>query len=96
MPALMADAGAQAKLVEALVQATNRAKRFNLGGRKSIYMHTDVRTMFEIQTLNKPNALLTWQVAKDGGEPILTFRGIPIHTVESILLTESPVTTTVS
>ena len=94
--ALMANQGQQAKLVEALIQADNKAKRFNLGGRKSIYMHTNVRTMFEIQTLNKPNALFTWAVAQNGGEQILHFRGTPIRTVESLLLTESPVTTQVS
>jgi len=88
---LQADAGAQAKLVEALIVATNKAKRFNLGGKTSIYMHTDVKTMFEIQTLNKTNALLSWDLAKEG-QPILTFRGIPIRTCESLLLTEATVT----
>lgn len=87
---LKANTGSQAKLVEALIMACNKAKRFNLGGRSAIYMHTDVRTMFEIQTLNKQNALLTWTQAKDG-EPILNFRGIPIRTAESILLTEAKV-----
>jgi hypothetical protein len=58
-------------------------------GRTVIYVNRTVRTYLELQVLNKANILL--QMGQYQGQTILTFRGIPIRTVDAILNTEARV-----
>lgn len=56
-------------------------------GRTVIYCNRTIRTYLDIQALNKTNVLLNFE--NWHGKPILTFRGVPIRTVDAILNTES-------
>jgi len=56
-------------------------------GRTVIYVNRVVRTYLELQVLNKTNMFLKWE--EWNGKPVLTFRGIPIRTVDAILNTEA-------
>lgn len=57
--------------------------------RPVIYCNRTVRTALELQIMNKSNALL--QLQEFAGMTVLTFRGIPIRTVDAILNTEARV-----
>jgi hypothetical protein len=57
--------------------------------RPVIYCNRTVRTALELQIMNKSNALL--QLQEYDGMTVLTFRGIPIRTVDAILNTEARV-----
>lgn len=98
--------GNAANLINALVRGVNRLPTQpvsagpvqktddpNMGvtnGRTAIYCNRVVRTYLDLQAMNKTNVLLKqdeWD-----GKPILTFRGIPIRTVDQILSTEARAT----
>jgi len=49
--------------------------------------HPDIRTYLELQVLNKTNIWLNLNEYQ--GQTILTFRGVPIRTVDAILNTEA-------
>lgn len=51
-------------------------------GRSVIYCNRTVKTHLELQSLNKNNLLLNYSEIQ--GAPVLTFRGIPIRTVDKI------------
>lgn len=91
VPSLLANAGAQADLIANLIKATNKIWDLKTCT-PAIYMTRDVRTFFEIQAEQKTNSRLTWEEGKDGGQKILSFRGIPIRRVDSLLTTEARVT----
>jgi hypothetical protein len=59
------------------------------GGRTAIYCNRIVRTWLDIQATNKVNVLL--KMEEWHGKPVLTFRGIPIRTVDQILSNEARV-----
>jgi hypothetical protein len=86
--ALLANTGAQADLSALLTQATERIWNLN-EGRVAIYCTRDVRTMMRIQAAQKPNTLMTFEKAKDGGEHIAYFAGIPVRRVDALLNTEA-------
>lgn len=92
---LVAESNA-ADLTKLLVKAVNRIKTVTNnttgGGRTVIYCNETVRTALEIQAAAKANILLSFQQAKDGGEPVLSFRGIPIRRCDAILETEARIT----
>lgn len=55
----------------------------------AIYVNRTVRTALELQVINKSNLLLSLQ--DWDGMPVLTFRGIPIRTVDALVSTEQRV-----
>lgn len=59
-------------------------------GRTVIYCNRVVKTYLDLQAQNKTNVLL--QLSEWDGRNILTFRGIPIRTVDAILNNETQVT----
>lgn len=59
-------------------------------GRTAIYCNRNIRTYLDIQAVNKTNVLL--QMEQWAGRPTLTFRGIPIRTVDAILNNETQIT----
>src|SRR5262249_38059132 len=58
-------------------------------GRTVIYCNRVVRTYLDLQAMNKTNVLLPIQ--HSDGNPITTFRGIPVRTCDAILNNESAV-----
>ncbi len=58
-------------------------------GKTVIYVNRTLRTYLELQVLNKTNIWL--QLQQYQGQVILTFRGVPIRTVDAILNTETRV-----
>lgn len=54
-----------------------------------IYVNRTIRTALELQVINKSNLLLSLQ--EWDGMTVLTFRGIPIRTVDALLSTEARV-----
>jgi len=102
---LLGTAGA-ANLINALIRLVNRIPTMPAGvsavqktddprggmismGRPAIYVNRVIRTYLEIQALNKFNVLL--KLEEWDGKTILTFRGVPIRTVDSLLSTEARV-----
>jgi hypothetical protein len=75
-------------LINLLIRAINKIPNMEVG-RPAIYCNRAVKTWLEIQVLNKPNMALKWE--DWAGKPVLTFRGIPIRTVDAILNTEARV-----
>lgn len=59
-------------------------------GRAAFYCNRDVATWLDIQALNKTNVQLRMQ--EFDGVPVLSFRGIPIRTVDKLLSTEARIT----
>lgn len=94
-----------ANLINGLVRALNRLPTSGAGvtavqtsdapsiqgamGRTVIYVNRTVRTYLELQVLNKTNIWL--QLQQYNGQTVLTFRGVPIRTVDAILNTEARV-----
>lgn len=87
---LLANNGNQADLAQLLTQGTERIWNLN-EGRAAIYCTRDVRTQMRIQAAQKPNTLLSFTEAKDGGEHIVAFGGIPVRRVDALLTTEAPI-----
>jgi hypothetical protein len=75
-------------LVNLLIRAINKVPNID-AGRPAIYCNRAIKTWLEIQALSKANLALKWD--EWGGKPVLTFRGIPIRTVDAILNTEDRV-----
>lgn len=84
-----------ADLIKLMVKGANRIKTSTNGiassGRTVIYCNETVRTALEIQAMEKSNVLLSFSEGKDGGAPVLNFRGIPIRRCDAILNTEATV-----
>lgn len=88
---LVANAGAQADLLVFLTKATWRI--INTGmGRAAFYVNRTVGEFLDIQTQAavKAGGQLNYEVVN--GRRIMSFRGIPIRTVDQLLLTEGRVT----
>ena len=102
VPALINGGGAN--LLNALTRAVNRLP--TTGGASAvtrsdapsisgsmgkcvIYCNREVRTALELQTLNKTNMLL--KMDEVDGKPFLSWRGLPIRTVDALLNTEARV-----
>lgn len=94
-----------ANLINLLIRALNRLPTAAVGtnavqtsdspsvsgvmGRSVIYVNRVVRTYLELQVENKTNIWL--QLREYDGQVILTFRGVPIRTVDAILNNEARV-----
>jgi hypothetical protein len=59
-------------------------------GRLAIYMNRTAATYIDIQALYKTNVLLKMQ--EWDGEPVMTFRGIPVRVVDQLINTEARLT----
>lgn len=59
-------------------------------GRTVIYCNRIIRTYLDLQAMNKTNVLL--RIEEFNGQPITTFRGIPVRTCDAILNNEAQVT----
>jgi hypothetical protein len=73
-------------LTNLLIRGVNKIPNMDVG-KPAIYCNRAVKTWLEVQTLGKANLALKWE--EWGGKPALTFRGIPIRTVDAILNTEA-------
>lgn len=69
------------------VQTSDSPRVAGAMGRTVIYVNRTVRTYLELQVLNKANMWL--QLQQYDGAVVLTFRGVPIRTVDAILNTEA-------
>lgn len=78
----------------ALIDAMIRAQRkiFKPGAKLVWYGNRDVITFLELQAKTAVNAAGPLSYAMIGGQPILTFRGVPIKETDALLSTESPLT----
>ena len=80
--------GTPPSLVQLLIRAVNKIPNIDVG-RPAIYCNRAVRTWLEIQVQGQPNLALRWE--DWAGKPVLTFRGIPIRTVDVIRNNEARV-----
>lgn len=72
------------------IQGSDAASVNGSMGQTVIYVNRTIRTYLDLQAQNKTNVLL--QLSEWHGKPILTFRGIPIRTVDAILNNEATIT----
>lgn len=86
---LVADgAGSSVKLIEYMIKAIHRI--YNPEGLKlAFYCNRTVAQMLDIQAQNKSNVYL--KVDEFAGKRVLSFRGIPIRTVDALTETEARV-----
>ncbi len=78
-----------ADLLKLMTKAVHKVPK-NIAGKKAFYCNRTVFTMLDIQAQNKANVYLT--VGEEEGRPKVSFRGIPIRTVDQITDAESRVT----
>lgn len=57
--------------------------------RTAIYCNRVIHTYLDLQAVNKTNVLLKWE--EWAGKPVLTFRGIPVRTVDALVNNETRV-----
>lgn len=87
--ALLADgAGSSVKLIEYMIKAIHRIYKTS-GVNLAFYCNRTVSEMLDIQAQNKSNVYLT--VGMEEGKRKLSFRGIPIRTVDALTNTEARV-----
>lgn len=87
---LIADgAGSSVKLVEYMIKAIHRINKPE-GLRQAFYCNRTVAEMLDIQAQNKSNVYL--KIDEFGGKRVLSFRGIPIRTVDALTQAEARVT----
>lgn len=80
-----------ADLIPLMVKLHNRIKRFAKTGRTVIYVNETILTALELQAMEKTNVHLSIRESQDGGQPFLTFRGVPVRCIDQILDTEAAV-----
>jgi hypothetical protein len=87
--ALTVNAVSGADLIEKMIRAMHKIKNRRMG-KLVWYANETVETFLDLQTLNKSNLNVTY---RDGahGEPVLTFRGIPVRRVDELVSTEARV-----
>lgn len=87
---LIADgAGSTVKLIEYMIKAIHRIHKPE-GVKQAFYCNRTVAQMLDIQAQNKTNVYL--KVDEFAGKRVLSFRGIPIRTVDALTEAESRVT----
>jgi hypothetical protein len=79
-----------AAILELLAIAVDKFPDDGMGGRQVIYVPRTVSSMLRIQTMKQSNVQLT--VGGEEGRKKVSFDGIPIEKLDSLLLTESRVT----
>lgn len=85
--ALIADgAGSSVKMIEYMIKAIHRVNNPS-GVKQAFYCNRTVAEMLDIQAQNKSNVYL--QVGMEEGKRKLSFRGIPIRTVDALTNAEA-------
>ena len=87
---LVANAGSEANLLQLMAKAVHRIPAMGLGT-PAFYCNRTVHEFLDIQTLSKVSTGGGVTYENVQGKRIMTFRGIPIRTVDSLLLTEATV-----
>lgn len=77
-------------LPDAMIRAARKIFKPGMG-RLVWYCNRDVMTFLELQAKNS-TLNSTLKITEVGGQPILTFRGVPIKETDALLSTESPIT----
>jgi hypothetical protein len=90
VPNLIANAGAEAKLLELMAKATHRIPFLGMG-RAAFYVNRTVAEFLDIQQYNKVSAGGGITFENVDGRRKGTFRGIPIRVCDAILETEAQV-----
>ena len=78
-----------ADLLKLMTKAVHKIPK-SIQGKKAFYFNRTAYTMLDIQAQNKANVYLT--VGEEEGRPKISFRGIPIRTMDQITDAESRVT----
>ena len=76
-------------ILQALTKAIYKLPKKSASTRPAIYMRKELITLLDLQCQAKSNLLLNY--TNVAGQPVLTFRGIPIREQETLLATESVV-----
>lgn len=87
---LVANSGAEAKLLQLMIKAIHRLPNLNMG-RPVFYMNRTVFEMLDIQRLAAVGAGGGITYSDVDGKAVYSFRGIPIKIVDAILNTEQVV-----
>lgn len=77
-------------LIDAMIRGARRIFKPGMG-RLVWYANRDVVTFLELQAKNS-TLNSTIKIDQVGGQPILTFRGVPVKETDALLSTESPLT----
>lgn len=85
---LVANTGAQAKIIELMIKAIHRLPNLNMG-RPVFYMNRTVFEMLDIQRLDKVGAGGGITYDNVDGKSVYSFRGITIKIVDALLNTEA-------
>jgi hypothetical protein len=86
---LVAESGA-ADILKLMTSAVHKLPSGTMGARRAFYVNRTVATMLDIQAQNKANVWMT--VGMEEGQPKVSFRGIPIRTVDMLQADEARVT----
>ncbi len=87
---LVANSGSEANLLQLMAKAVHRIPQMGLGS-PSFYANRTVHEFLDIQTLAKVSTGGGVSYENVQGKRIMTFRGIPIRTVDSLIETEATV-----
>lgn len=87
---LIANSGAQAKIVQLLIKGLHRIQNVNMG-KTVIYMNRTVFQMLDIQRLENVTAGGGLTYENVDGKIIPTFRGHPIRVVDALIETEAAI-----
>jgi hypothetical protein len=87
---LVANSGSEANLLQLLAKAVHRIPQMGLGV-ASIYANRTIHEFLDIQTLSKVSTGGGVTYENVQGKRIMTFRGIPIRTVDALIETEDTV-----
>lgn len=74
-------------LIDAMIKGHRRI--FKPGAKLTWYMNRDVMTFLELQSKNS-TLQSTIKITEVGGQPIMTFRGVPCKETDALVSTESP------
>lgn len=72
-----------------IIKAMHRIPNNRIGTRPALYCNKDVFTALDLQTLNKNQAMVGYREVQ--GEPVLSFRNIPIRQCDALVSTEARV-----
>lgn len=78
-----------ANLLQLMVKAYHRVKKYAKTGRTVIYCNDTIQTYLHLQAMDKANVNLT--IDNPAGKPIVSFLGIPVKNCDAILDTEAQV-----
>lgn len=86
---LVADAGAQADLIDLMIDASEMLSAYVMGATPVFYMHWKIRAILRKQVKDANNVYLS--IDEHAGKRVLFFDEIPVRRSDALLLTESRV-----